>query len=423
MVNIITGRNNAGKTSLLQSVDIQFNPGNLLRYEGKVGKLIRNQCGPSKIEIEYKPSQPTIDDFRIGEGLEKTSHLQIRKPKNSELVDIFTQAIEQVLDLNREYPYNISESQKAKIIGDSDLDLSRISANALRESVSDLPEKKIIAEAEGSAVILELGDEEFPYIYLGDFYNKIRGEIIESAIRRVMDKIEVQTKEVSEVSDSDFQQLAEQLRSRFHAALIPRFGSGWFVKNEPEKTSGVRYVEDVAVSPNEIDLNKERNAVKAAKIERYLKENKIIDDLEDFSFGQIVFQKDEEEDPTTVPFDFMGEGFKNLVGVLWELYSQQNEEQVLLLEEPENHMHPGYVEQMAEHLVNISRKNGRQIFLSTHNLDFIKSFFSPHVKGENEDFLREEFQLIQLRDDLNRQFDYDRAENKVEMLDVDLRGI
>jgi AAA15 family ATPase/GTPase len=132
----------------------------------------------------------------------------------------------------------------------------------------------------------------------------------------------------------------------------------------------------------------------------------------------MVFEEDGEK--YQVPYEFMGDGFKTLLGLLWELSGEDDD--VLLLEEPENHMHPNYVHQFVHWLVDVAEDTGTQLFLTTHDIDFVRSFFD-FVEPSQKAFLSEEFRLLKMDRTLPEVYDYDEAEELSKDLQVDLRGI
>mgnify|MGYP007091113051 FL=1 len=68
------------------------------------------------------------------------------------------------------------------------------------------------------------------------------------------------------------------------------------------------------------------------------------------------------------------------------------------------------------------RDRGVQVFLTTHDIDTIRSFFD-FVEPSQKAFLREEFRLLQMDQTLPESYDYDEAESLSKELQTDLRGI
>ena len=119
----------------------------------------------------------------------------------------------------------------------------------------------------------------------------------------------------------------------------------------------------------------------------------------------------------------MGDGFKIIVSVLWEMFDENRRGDVLLIEEAETHMHPGYVDNIVSELIKITKNRNMQVFITTHNSDFIESFFSKSVQNSYNEYLQEQFRLLQLTDPLPRSYNYSQAEENIKELNLDLRGI
>jgi AAA15 family ATPase/GTPase len=202
---------------------------------------------------------------------------------------------------------------------------------------------------------------------------------------------------------------------------VPRFGRGRFTDGKPEEIGGVRFVEDsVLLSPEDVDLDQENAAVRLSNIEEYLQENSLVDDLNTLSIEQLVFENGEGE-KYQVPYKFMGDGFRAMLGVLWELSGEDRRNNILLLEEAENHMHPEYIHELSYQLGQILQQKNIQTFITTHNIDFIRSFLEIEDK-ELEKFLIEQFKLLKMDPDFPEEYDYIDAKEHATNLQLDLRG-
>lgn len=420
-LNIITGRNNVGKTSLLEAIDLRFNPETLTNFGENVDMVINAEADHSEIDLDISRAQRTIDEFTDSNSDNSEGRMKIRHAREVEILDIFSKAVQDMIELNQEYPTRISSFQDLEVFQQEDIEIYRLCDEALNEAIARVPEEQIISELTGDAVILEVGGQQYPYVYLGQSYGYLRGEIIEAAVEEVTELLTSAVMGFWEKLDYKQERFIENLRTAFRDSLVPRFGSGRFVEGTPPGIPGCKKVDDVTESIEGVDLSRQNAAIRVSKIERYLKSNNLVDDLQDFSLEKLVFEG--EEGAYEIPFSMMGDGFQTTVGLLWELFDQENEGEVLLLEEPENHLHPGYIEHLAELLARISKQHNLQIFLTTHNIDFIQAFFSPHVKADHENFLLNRFNLVQLQKNVARHFNYEQSEERIEDLDLDLRGV
>lgn len=71
-----------------------------------------------------------------------------------------------------------------------------------------------------------------------------------------------------------------------------------------------------------------------------------------------------------IPLATMGDGFK--VSLLVTLSAQTITGGVLILEEPENFLHPGLMMHLVEELMITAKEHGLQIFTSTHSEEFLR---------------------------------------------------
>lgn len=161
--------------------------------------------------------------------------------------------------------------------------------------------------------------------------------------------------------------------------------------------------------------------IKTDEIGDFLREKQIVDNLKTFTLDSLVFEPDDGE-KYSVPFDQMGEGFRAIVGLLWELLDDDLPE-VVFLEEPSTHMHPGYVRELVYFLVDLAREEDVQLFLTTHDSDLLNDLFTDNLTEEEVSFLESEFRLVQMQDGTADVMEYREAEHTLEELMLDLRGI
>lgn len=412
-INLITGRNNMGKTSLLESLDLVFNPRNIGHFSENLDKVIHEDSSSASIDCEFRKRQQTLASFSedsTGEHRE----IGLRKPNPDEVIRYFSEIVEEILDLNEDYPIRISNSIITKMETEDAETYKDDLQEILREGVAEISEERILSKMSNNLIVLEIEGETYPYIHLGDSFSQLRNTIVQIAIEKLYDWIDLR-------ENSEKEQHQRELRHGFRSMLAPRFGGSRFVGEQPPEIGGVHLVKDPTANPDKMDLNQENTAVRTSDIEEYLKENKIVKNMEDFSFDRLVFQEDDEKDE--VPYAFMGSGFKTIVGILWELFDQEKEGDVLLFEESDVHMHPGYVENLLRQLIEISRKKDLQLFITTHNVDMIEGFFSPTLRRTHGEYLEDSFQLIQLSGKIPKTLNYDQAGEEVEEVNSDLRGI
>lgn len=406
---VITGRNNSGKTSLLESIDLLFNPHKISEYGNNTKYLINSERSAASISMKYQKSQSQISDFSSDTDKSSVREIGLRSPREDEIINSFETLLWDIVELNDEYPINqrFRNVEGLSEVGD-------VLKESFQEVISDISEEEVLnSSMADSLIMLEVSGHNYPFVYLDDTYDEFRNKLIKKTTRHFKENY-LQEK----TQDSH---LDRRIEMSINSLLAPRFGRGRFVREEPEKVPGAKLIKPVSGNLNDFDRSGDDSAIRQSYVEKYLKEKEILDNLIDFSFDKLVFEG--ETEPYDVPYNFIGEGAKTVIRILWELFEVNSGQQILLLEEPENHMHPGYIENLTKDLVNISHDKNIQIIMTTHNTDFIQSFFSKGIEKGMEQYLENEFKLIQLTNKLHKEMGYYRAKEKIEDLNLDLRGI
>ncbi|RLM67261.1 ATP-binding protein [Halorubrum sp. Atlit-26R] len=416
---LITGKNNAGKTSLMESIDLLFNPQNLQNFGSHIDSLINAKNSTCSISCEYRTDpQASLAEFDGADGVAPntyTRELGLREPNEQELIDFFISSVLSIISNSPQSHHYIDRFQQQQILENEGEQISDIMIEALQDAVTNLPEQDLIPRIDGNAIVLSVNGEEFPFIYLGDYYKEIQSQIVNRAKNKIISKIN------SEVR-TDLIENPEEIDRALNDKLIRRFGSGKFVDGKPPQVDGVQLLSElVPLSQSNISQDTGNSAVRFSDIKDYLNENSISENIISFSTDQLVFKEDGEKYP--VPYEFMGSGFQAITRLLWELSDPTRSGDVLLLEEAGTHMHPGYVSKLVYRLVEIAMSEGIQIFATTHNIDFIRSFFSDNIREEEKTYLEKEFKLLQLGEPIEQIYDYEQAQHHLEELQLDLRGL
>lgn len=404
-INVITGKNNTGKTSILQGIDLAFNPGHLRDFGGEVDKIINAHCDTSTIDCHFTShrGQSRLSEFS-GEDVDRRT-INLHSPDPEKVEDYLIELLSERLT-GSQHPIIYSSIEQLE--GEGTVDEFRRAADAaIRDSVADRGNEFI-----DNSMNVVISGSEYTYLYLDEAFRSLTDDIASRTLSEFVTEIDI---ELEEARREDLYHRIEHILSR---VPFQRQGAGVFIETPP-RIKGVRFISTFDITDVDIE-DSEDYAVTLTEIEDYLKENGIVEGLKDFNIDQLVFE--EGGDRYQLPYDFMGDGFKAIVGLLWELKKKDRESDVIMLEEPENHMHPGYIQELVKFLVNIADEAGVQLIITTHNHDFINEFFE-NQDLLNTEFLKEEFKLIQLQDDIAKTLDYSAADEELNELYLDLRGI
>lgn len=386
-INLITGRNNTGKSSLLEAINMLYNPRSITHFGDNYTKLIRENFDSCEISASSEDSKST---------------LVLEKIEKEEIWEEF------VLSYIEKYINGIRNYYKRSINYNKE-EQSTFNVEKVNESIREILESYLDNVSPSdilmSPLILKTEDNKYPFVK-----SKSRTFIDKSfVLKRIENEIDLTDKENKIFRDLFIRRFPFQFR----------YYSQGFIRKTPENSENVKIIKELNPRKLAQDEEEERVAVKEDDIEDYIKEKGLVKDLKSFNLNQLVFTKNGEK--YGVPYEFMGDGFKAIVGILWNLLEGDYDQDVVLIEEPENHMHPGYTRELVYFLIDISREHDTQFFITTHDRDFIESFFGDNI--DEKDFLKDNFLVINMKKDHFQDFDYGKAEYQIEELLKDLRGI
>ncbi len=389
-LNVVTGRNNTGKTSLLEAIELGLEPERLEGYGDQVGDLVNVHLDAALIELSLAKGQYSL-------SLEFASPEEALEHAINALVRTFS-------------------STPLSFVPE-DVDLSDAIERVLRAELANI-EAEEVPDIDRHVLNVSYGGVTFRLVI-------VDGKLTEMLLKR---EDEIRASLESEFSNSELEEWHKQspVDDVFDYVLTRRgpFHFAEFYLESPEGPNDVRFIEQPKTTSHPDSSDDENAAIKKVEIRDYLNEHEITPEpgvtVEDFDFDVIVFE--EEGERYQVPYDFMGDGFKTIVGILWQFVGEEDVSDVVLMEEPENHMHPGYVGELVPFLVDVAREEDVQLFISTHNVDFISEFFAE-LPDDQREFLESEFRLVQMTETVPKTFDYADAKEQVEDLHLDLRGI
>ena len=298
LINIITGENNAGKTSLLQAIDLAFNPRSITEYEESIKYLINSQAKSATISIEYtKTTQTSLDQFTDDSNSNENTHerkLKIAEPKRQEGIQLYIDSVLSVAKTGPNADILVNRfSQRTLDLDIEDEDPQELIQSAVRNAIASISEDEIYRWADGSTVTLTVNDRRYPYVYLDESYNEFKQKIIEKASRELLERIGREEEPLVEDGSNDFEQT---LKRALNDLLVPRFGRGRFIDNQPPEVDGVRFVsESIQLSKDDVDMDKENAAVRISEVGEYLRENRLVANLDTLSLDQVVFEDQDDK--------------------------------------------------------------------------------------------------------------------------------
>jgi len=142
--------------------------------------------------------------------------------------------------------------------------------------------------------------------------------------------------------------------------------------------------------------------------------------LEDYRRGYFVFKEGSSDTRKIIPMEAVGDGMKSLIELMLPIHVGA---QYIVIEEPEAHMHPGYMQAYVHELARALRSGGSQFFITTHSSEFIDML----LRELHENGLLGELGVIRLyRYDGGIDYETlsgDEAYEEREVVKGDLRGI
>ncbi len=381
-INLILGRNNTGKTSLLEAIDLLFKKTTVRKYKVYSSSLVK--VGQTE----------SVISARLGE---KDLILKINRPtKEIVLMEIKNR----LANLSR----NLEDFTKTKFNEDQRKEIEREINNLHLDD-------DLITELAKGAIALTRNDNQI-FTYLSSSSQKVHSA-------------------VATFCESLTKNLKERLNLKVEMYMIAYLVFG-DVFDTPisavEVRSGpsVLFLRNTKLNPETV-INNEEAALKKHKIEEYLKNYKLLDNLEKFDFDYLLFKFSNETEPVPIPYQFMGDGLQAMVGILWHLSSNRMKGGIVLIEELGNHMHPGYIQQLVKFLVKFSRETNIQFFITSHNSDLIDLLLNDNLSDDEKKYLENELLVLSMEKDYNiisaRAMDYHSAKDQIKNILWDLRGI
>lgn len=159
--------------------------------------------------------------------------------------------------------------------------------------------------------------------------------------------------------------------------------------------------------------------VRLIEIENIVKEYNIVPNLERLTNIGVVY-KSHDSNYTAIPYAMQGDGFISLLSLIDVVNDAKGG--ILLIEEPENHMHPGYLRIFVEQIIEFAKKFDVQIFMTSHSYDLIDELCSFPDTDEEKNMVQ--ISRVVVRNGEHELYNYtpDKAIEEMSLLKMDLRG-
>ena len=360
-INVFVGRNNTGKSSVLRAIDIAVN-GNL-------------------------------DDLQISHPLRRGSGHLIKSGKNAA-----------VLEVNNDQTYifrniaSIHDNMRDGVLTRLSQELDNFYKNVPEDKKQDII-NYYLSIFDFITVVSKAGVFFYPYprekqFDLNEFVDNYTGIISEKSSKTEKTR----------------------LRYRFYE-IIP------FDRFPPAQTGSGANVQYVSHSRKINDPDFTSDEAELIKIENFIKENALVENLQRLTKDYVIYgrKSDSIEEYEKIPYRMHGDGFISLLSILHYLLRAKGG--ILLIEEPENHLHPQYLEVFVRTLFEYSKKLNVQVFITSHSYDLIQEILEYPKTDEDAGAVRIA-RLQRVGDTITtKEFSVERGRKILTELKLDLRGV
>lgn len=384
-INVLVGKNNTGKTSVLEAIN----------YTLKSNEF-ENFPSPYEPPILYREISKLINVKKneADISLKINNKIRLVRFKKLTLEEALQEFKKQILKGIKLYISRYNRHKNEKPLQDN-----RNDENTWREITKIIDEilnsKNAIEEIIKNSIKIETEDKNI-YVFTRIPRELAASKLLEDYLKK---------------SFSERRLIFTHFMSPL--LLFPSFFS--LQKPYKETEQEVTFIRNLQEPISEITKSK------INEIENYLKNKQILKNLERFDFDEILFNENNQE--YEIPYAFMGDGFKCLVGLLAQL-SKNNK--IILIEEPENHMHPAYIRELMRNILTFSKENNVQFFITTHNSDILDTVVLDLLEESYREFLEKELRIIRLEsfgeDIVADELDRSSAKKNLEDIKLDLRG-
>lgn len=389
-INIILGRNNASKTSILEAIDLNLSSKDIIKSKHKLPKYINiYNIACLVTTITDKTSEHKLKIFKISET---EGIIELKKTIKNVILDLSKLGTP---------PYNIS--------------VDNTKLENLDKYIDEKLVPEFISEILEFGVGIDLNNEKTI------FFDYSEDETIQTKLVDVCHNIisNLIIEEKKKKTPPEFIKLVIRSRLMFPLHLYNK------IKNNTMQADRGIYLLKNTLKLENLDLTNIEDRL--LKVEQLIKEYNLIPNFERIIFFKNEFKEIWVKNGTTkkIPFEFLGDGLKGMIHLLFVIVSGKK---ILLLDEPDAHMHPGYIIELINTIIKFSKEFNIQFFITTHNFDLLDTIFDNEaITGENRTYIEQEinFVLLSKVDKFNEleSLNYtDALKHKNDFI-LDLRGI
>jgi len=396
-LNIIVGKNNTGKTSVLDAINLLFHNNKLqgmdmfsyfnIYSKEKLSKIFVD-TNMEKKSIIIQESQPNDVIIKFAEDILSTFFKELYRSSNIEGKSKFGKSVTKDLE-------NV-------IINNMD---DEIRSSLIKNSLTFVNEEK----------------EHSIYYWINQ-------NLIEK-LSPIMRKLVNQVKKVIPKEGVSSEGTRNLLRNLEFAELRTLYMLQWKVSSRLDLTdedSNVLFITSILKNfETSFQKRHPKDSEKIYQIEKTLKDHNLISNLERLDFDNVLLKTDYGIKEHAI--SFLGDGFKCIIALLWFL-SSQKKDSIVLFDEPEEHMHPGYIRELVEFFVKFSRESDIQFFMTTHSSDLLDLFLSEDLEKKDKEYIEKELRVLRLDKVKNsitlaECLNYNQCIETKEELLLDLRGV
>ncbi|GAA5261423.1 AAA family ATPase [Methanocalculus sp. MC3] len=358
-LNIICGKNNTGKTALLDAIYINRTGGARRRFfeEGIIENLIKTDKSKAIVHSNL-------------------NHVKIYRSLN-----IIRNEDPKAYDQIRDYIIQIL------LMDIEDDDFREAYLGVIFESIDFI------------VIISDLGNQFIPYYLIDKQF--------------VTEQLEQIISNIGEIKG--YEKLLGFTDTMTYTFLLKSF------RNYSSSDSSINKKEEsiIKISHKEKLSPKRMDDEEIHLLEQFIKEHNLVRNLERLTQNNVLYKRGDEIE--TIPISAHGDGFITLLSLFH--YLRKSQDGILLIEEPENHLHPEYLAIFIETLFTYAPKLNVQVFMTTHSYDLIQTALDyPEDDAEKELLL---ISKMTSDGETIEKYDYtvDEGRRVTEELKLDLRGI